>query len=161
MPVIMVDWDDAHAYTAWLSRKTGKRYCLPSEAEWEYAARAGTRTYYWWGDTVSWRQANFFDLNEHRFLEKPVPVRSYKPNPWGLYQVHGNVDEWVEDCMNENYTQTPVDGSAWSPPKCSFVVVRGGGWNYRGDQLIVCSRGRLNTDSRYPTVGFRVVRDLP
>ncbi len=108
-PVINVSREDAKAYVAWLSKNTGKQYWLQSEAEWEYAARAGTTTPFWWGDTITTDQANYngnYPYNggaKGEFRWKTLPVRSFKPNPWGLYQVHGNVWEWVEDCWNGTY----------------------------------------------------------
>jgi formylglycine-generating enzyme required for sulfatase activity len=105
-PVIHVSWDDAKAYATWLSGKTGKTYRLLSEAEREYVARAGTTTPYWWGASISTSQANYNS-------SKTVPVDSFQPNPWGLYQVHGNVWEWVEDCYNDTYIGALSDGSAW------------------------------------------------
>jgi formylglycine-generating enzyme required for sulfatase activity len=137
-PVINVRWEDAKAYVAWLSRKTGKPYRLLSEAEREYVTRAGTTTPFWWGASISSRQANYDakfpypaggeDKGEYR--RQTVPVDSFDPNPWGLYQVHGNVYEWVEDCWHANYDGAPGDGSARTEPDCADHVVRGGSWNF-------------------------------
>ena len=110
-PVINVNWDDAKAYVAWLSRKTGKTYRLLSEAEREYVARAGTTTPFWWGSTISTSQANYDGNSTYgsgskgEYRQKTVPVDSFQPNPWGLYQVHGNVWEWTEDCYKDSYTR--------------------------------------------------------
>ena len=119
-PVINVNWDDAKAYVAWLSRKTGKTYRLLSEAEREYVTRAGTTTPFWWGSSISTSQANY-DGNytygsgsKGEYRQKTMPVDSFQPNPWGLYQVHGNVWEWTEDCWNDSYNGAPTDGSAWT-----------------------------------------------
>ena len=120
-PVVDVDWGDAKAYVKWLSRKVGKDYRLPSEAEWEYACRAGTTTPFWWGSSITPEQANY-DGNytyagggkKGEYRQKTLPVKSFQPNPWGLYQVHGNVWEWVEDCWEDSYNGAPDDGSVWT-----------------------------------------------
>jgi formylglycine-generating enzyme required for sulfatase activity len=155
--VVEVSWNDAKAYVKWLSKKTGKKYRLLSEAEWEYAARADTTTRYWWGDAISKDQANYgYDLN------KTVPVDSYQPNLWGLYQVHGNVWEWVEDCWHKNYNGAPDDGTAWlKGGNCRGHVVRGGSWN-DGFQSGLRSANRSwgFTGSRYVFIGFRIARTL-
>jgi formylglycine-generating enzyme required for sulfatase activity len=128
-PAINVSWNDAKAYVAWLSRKTGKTYRLPSEAEREYVTRAGTTTPFWWGSSISTSQANYNGNYTYgggargEYREKTLPVDTFQPNPWGLYQVHGNVSEWVEDCWNDS---APSDGSAWTSGDCSSRVVRGG-----------------------------------
>jgi len=133
-PVINMSWYDAKAYAAWLSKKTGKDYRLLSEAEHEYVTRAGTTTPFWWGTSISTDQANY-DGNytcgggsKGEYRQKTVPVDSFKPNPWGLYQVHGNIDEWVEDCFEDNYDNAPLDGSAVTTGKCEKRVLRGGTW---------------------------------
>jgi formylglycine-generating enzyme required for sulfatase activity len=134
-PVINVSWDDAKEYAAWLSRKTGKTYRLLSEAEREYVTRAGTTTPFWWGSSISTSQANYngrFTYGggaQGEFRQKTLPVDSFQPNPWGLYQVHGNVWNWLEDCWNESYQGAPSDGSAWTSGDCSKRVVRGGSWS--------------------------------
>ncbi len=122
-PVINVSWDDALRYLAWLSRITGKPYRLLSEAEWEYAARAGTTTAYPWGDEIGKGNANCIGcgVDEHA----PSPVGSFKPNAFGLYDVNGNVWQWVEDCYHDNYDGAPTDGSAWTSEPCKLRVLRG------------------------------------
>src|SRR3984957_12561319 len=133
-PVINVNWDDAEAYVVWLSRKTGKRYRLLSEAEWEYIARAGTTTPYWWGSSFSTDQANYngtrtyADLPRLENRQTTLPVASFSPNPWGFYQVHGNSYDWVEDCFHDDYFGAPADGSVWTSENCKGHVVRGGAW---------------------------------
>ncbi len=107
-PVINVSWNDTKAYVAWLAKKTGNPYRLPSEAEWEFAARAGTTTPFAFGTTITPKQANF-----GRSDGKTEPVGSYPPNAWGLYDMHGNVWEWVEDCWHDNYGRSPTDGQPW------------------------------------------------
>jgi formylglycine-generating enzyme required for sulfatase activity len=166
-PVINASWDDAQAYVAWLSRKTGKAYRLLSEAEWEYAARAGTTTVFWWGDRISTAQANY-DGNytfrggakgEYRVMT--IPVDSFEPNPWGLYNVHGNVSEWVEDAWHADYSGAPKDGSAWlQSGDASRRVVRGGSWSIIPQNLRAANRARYSTVSRDGSFGFRVARTL-
>jgi formylglycine-generating enzyme required for sulfatase activity len=156
-PVIHVNWDDATAYVSWLSRKTGKDYHLLSEAEWEYAARAGTATRSYWGDSVTAVNANCADCNNQW---QTTPVGSFKPNAWGLYDMLGNVWQWTEDCWNGNYSNAPKDGSAVAIGDCSLRVIRGGGWmNFRRD-LRCANRYRSNTLDRASIIGFRVARTL-
>jgi formylglycine-generating enzyme required for sulfatase activity len=139
-PVVNVGWDDAQAYVAWLSKKTGRTYRLLSEAEREYVTRAGTTGPFWWGSSMSTRQANYDatatpygNSRKGEFRQRTVAVDSFQPNPWGLYQVHGNVWEWTEDCWNDNYNGAPADGSAWTAGDCSRRVLRGAlGMTFRG-----------------------------
>src|SRR5262245_4149223 len=131
-PVIHISWDDAVAYVAWLSKTTGRTYRLMSEAEREYAARAGTTTPFWWGASISTSQANYDGSHSYNsgpvggHPQKTVAVNSFAPNPWGLYQVHGNVWEWVEDCYNDSYRGAPVAGSPWMSGDCTNRGIRGG-----------------------------------
>lgn len=165
-PVINVIWDDVQAYVKWLSEKTGKKYRLLSEAEWEYAARAETTTPFWWGSSISTDQANYDGIypfgggSKVEYRQKTVPVKSFKPNPWGLYQVHGNVWEWCEDRWHKNYIGAPDDGSAWAEGQSSSHVLRGGSWYYSPWGLRSAYRGGLQSDSRYNGIGFRVSRTL-
>jgi formylglycine-generating enzyme required for sulfatase activity len=124
--VIDVNWDNARSYVAWLSRMTGKPYRLLSEAEYEYAARAGTTTTYSFGDDSAMLgdYAWFLDNSGHR----AHPVGEKKPNAFGLYDMHGNVEQWVEDCWHESYYGAPREGSAWTSGDCTVRVVRGGTW---------------------------------
>jgi formylglycine-generating enzyme required for sulfatase activity len=165
-PVINVSWDDAKEYVVWLSRKTGKRHRLLSEVEWEYAARAGMSTAFWWGGSISTEQANY-DGNyiyaggqkgEHR--RSTVPVDSFAPNPWGLYQVHGNVWEWVEDGWHLNYRGAPTYGAVWRGGDTSMRVLRGGSWYDDPDGLRSANRLRHPAGHRSNKVGFRVARTL-
>ena len=123
-PVMRVGWDDVTPYLAWLSMETGKRYRLPSEAEWEYAARGGTTTRYYTGDSVTREEANY----GRYFVGRPVSVGSYAPNPFGLHDMLGNLAEWCEDCWNTDYVGAPADGSAWLTGDCERRVLRGGHW---------------------------------
>ena len=175
-PVVNVSWNDAHAYAEWLSKRTGKRYRLPTEAEYEYAERAGTTTRYWWGDGAPSRDvenltgggdrspahrswANAFKGYDDGFWG-PAPVRSFLANPFGLYDMSGNVSEWVADCWHENYVRAPTDGSAWVNPGCSERVIRGGSWGSAPDQDRSSFRLGAPADARSGRVGFRVVREL-
>ena len=125
-PVINVSWDDAVAYARWLSEQTGERYRLPSEAEWEYAARAGSVTKYSWGNEIGRNRANCNECGRRWDDQQTAPVGSFAPNGWGLHDMHGNVAEWVQDCWNENYQGAPTDGSAWESGDCDWRVLRGG-----------------------------------
>jgi formylglycine-generating enzyme required for sulfatase activity len=156
-PVINVSWQDAKAYAAWLSKTTGKAYRLLSEAEWEYCCRAGTTTAYWWGDSITTEQANY---NNER--KQTVPVDSFEPNPWGLYQVHGNVWEWCEDNWHLNYQGgPPLDGSVWPRGDVSLRVLRGGAWLYHSPGLLRSAvRSRIQPSDRYDGIGLRVARTL-
>jgi formylglycine-generating enzyme required for sulfatase activity len=165
-PVINVSWHDAKAYVEWLSRKTGRTYRLLSEAEREYAARAGTATPFWWGSSISTEQANY-DGNfvygggpNGEYRQRTLSVESFQPNPWGLYQVHGNVLEWTEDCSNDNYNGAPSDGSAWISGDCSRRALRGGSWYFSPDFARSAFRVRLYSVNRTSTQSFRVGRTI-
>ena len=158
-PVINISWDDAKAFTVWLSQKTGQSYRLPSEAEWEYAARAGTTTAYWWGRDVGSREANCRECNTGSG-QQTSPVGSYKPNAFGLYDTAGNAAEWVEDCWNDNYRGAPKDGSAWTAGQCRLRGLRGGAYDSQAKFVRSSARFRYDSDVRYPANGFRVVRVL-
>jgi formylglycine-generating enzyme required for sulfatase activity len=165
-PASCLNWHDAKAYVAWLSKKTGKAYRLLSEAEWEYVARAGTTTPFWWGATISPSQANY-DGNypttgsrKGEYRQRTVPVNSFQPNPWGLYQVSGNLDEWTEDCWNRSYAGAPTDGSAWTSGDCSYRMVRGGSWSSWAQGLRSANRFIAEPEIRHDNHGFRVARTL-
>ena len=159
-PAINLSWLDAKAFVTWLSQKTGKSYRLPSEAEWEYAARAGTNTAYWWGRDIGSRQANCRECNTGE-PQRTSPVGSFKPNAFGLYDTAGNVAEWMEDCWNDNYRGAPHDGAAWMSGQCRLHVLRGGAFDSQAKYLRSMSRFRYDVDVRYIANGFRVVRELP
>lgn len=178
-PVACVSLDDAEAYAAWLSTKTGKHYRIPSEAEWEYAARAGTATARYWGDdaTAACAHANVSDLTAaetHPALKTQdgrllpctdgyvytAPVGKFDANAFGLYDMIGNVWEWVEDCYSETYTGAPTDGSAWITPNCERRTVKGGGWYARNWFTRAAARSREVKDAHMATLGFRLARDL-
>ena len=165
-PVINVSWDDAKAYVKWLSRKTGKRYRLLSEAEWEYAARAGTKTPFHFGRAISTSQANYHGNHAYGggakgvYRKKTVAVGSFPANQFGLHDVHGNIREWVEDCGNKNYHGAPSDGSAWTDGSCARRVVRGGSWFDAPWDLRSAARFWIRTGYRSYQYGFRVARTL-
>lgn len=175
-PVVNVSWDDAQAYVQWLSQRTGKHYRLPSEAEFEYALRAGSATRYWWGDGAPSRPVeNVTGAGDrspmHRLWSNafpnyrdgywgPAPVMSFAANAFGLYDMDGNVSEWVEDCWHDNYTRAPRDDSAWVNPGCERRVVRGGSWGSDPDQVRSAFRLSASAETRSGRVGFRVARDL-
>jgi formylglycine-generating enzyme required for sulfatase activity len=161
MPVINVSWDEAKRYTAWLSRITGKTYRLLSEAEWEYAARAGTATAYSWGDEIGKGNANCDGCGSQWDNRHTAPVGSFAPNAFALHDMHGNVWEWVEDCGHNNYDGAPQDGSAWAAgDDCARRVNRGGSWNNPPNELRAASRIRNARDFRNDNTGFRVARTL-
>jgi formylglycine-generating enzyme required for sulfatase activity/class 3 adenylate cyclase len=155
-PVTNVSWSDAKQFVTWLAGATGKPYRLPTEAEWEYAARAGTQTKYWWGDQFQSGMANCKNCNDIASTEQPVKVGSFKPNPFGLYDMGGGVDQWVEDCWHKNYQGAPADGSAWVEGDCASHVIRSGSWRNDSRYVRPSNRDSYDTNVRYPTHGFRV-----
>ncbi|RXH28166.1 hypothetical protein XH99_14985 [Bradyrhizobium nanningense] len=157
-PMSNVSWTDAQQYVAWLARVTKKPYRLPSEAEWEYAARGGTQTKYWWGDKLQPRMAGCKDCGDMA-AEQPAKVGIYKPNPFGLYDMGGGVDQWVEDCWHKTYQGAPGDGSAWSSPDCTSHVLRSGSWKNDSRYVRPANRDGYDTNVRYPTHGFRIALD--
>jgi formylglycine-generating enzyme required for sulfatase activity len=169
LPVVNVSWEDAQLYVAWLSRLTGQHYRLLSEAEFEYATRAGTKTPFWWGTSITPEQANYDGRVEYEgggmkgeLRAKTVPVKSFKANPWGLYQVHGNVFKWVEDCYGA-YSDAPTDGSARTSrtaEDCHSRVLRGGSYYSFPQDLRAAFRYSNLPSYRQPNVGFRVARTL-
>ena len=172
-PVIRVSWDDAQTFIAWLNARTGRNYRLPSEAEWEYAARAGSSTKYHFGNSESqlclyanhadtstdydWRNKSCYD----GVGKRTAAVGHYQPNAFGLYDMHGNVWEWVQDCYNDSYVSAPVDGRAWELDDCDWRVIRGGSW---GDKpWLLRSADRIESarsSDCYSILGFRLAQDL-
>jgi formylglycine-generating enzyme required for sulfatase activity len=166
LPVVDVSWDRAKAYVAWLCYKSGKPYRLLSEAEWEYVARAGTTTAFWWGNSIAPEQANY-DRNytygdgaKGSYLQRTVAVNSFLPNAWGLYQVHGNVWEWTEDCYHDSYIGAPSRGQAWTGGDDSRRVIRGGSWFNAPDLLRCAARLADVAEKQVSNIGFRVARTL-
>jgi TonB family protein len=176
-PVVCVSWDDASAYVYWLSQKTGKSYRLLSEAEWEYAARAGTTTYRYWGDDGNMSCAYANGADQAAKAQVPgaskwavatcndgyaytSPVGSFQPNRFGLYDMLGNVWQWAQDCWNLNYTGSPTDGSAWSSGDCSQRVLRGGSWYIIPEYLRSAFHHSNTASLRSNFSGFRVAVDI-
>src|SRR6186713_2677041 len=157
-PVTNVSWSDAKQYVAWLAETTRKPYRLPTEAEWEYAARGGTQTRYWWGDQPAAGMANCKGCNEPYDAAQPAKVGSFKPNPFGLYDMGGGVGQWVADCWHKTYQAAPIDGSSWLDAECSARVIRSGSWKNDLSYARPASRDNYDTNVRYPTHGFRVAR---
>lgn len=167
-PLINISWDDAQDYIRWLNRATGEQYRLPTEAEWEYAGRAGTTTAFYTGDCLHTDDANYDGTCEFADcgsrtqtninLGKTVPVGSYEPNAFGLYDMHGNVSEWVQDCWNESFEGAPADGSAWEEGNCRRRVLRGGSWFGYAGYSRSGYRCRAGTSFQYKAVGFRLAR---
>ena len=161
-PVIHVNWGDAQSYVSWLSRSTGATYRLPSEAEWEYAARAGAETRYNWGDELGSEHANCRDETCGDGYANTAPAGSFPANAWGLHDMHGNVFEWVRDCWNgSTYEGAPSDGSAWVEGDCESSIIRGGAWSSSPENLRSANRVRDAKGDRGNNVGFRVARALP
>jgi formylglycine-generating enzyme required for sulfatase activity len=165
-PVIDVSWEDAQEYVAWLSDRTGYDYRLPSESEWEYATRAGTTGRFNTGHCITTDQANFDGTNpalecpSGNFENQTLPVAGFAPNAFGLYDTHGNVYQWVQDCWNDSYEEAPIDGSAWMTGNCNFAVARGGSWIANGEWLRSAFRNREDRDGRFVDTGFRVTRSV-
>jgi formylglycine-generating enzyme required for sulfatase activity len=162
LPVIDVSWDDAIGYVEWLSTRTGKRYRLPSEAEWEYACRGGTAGVFQTGATILLDQANYLytDVRQRPGLGRPVAVGSYPPNAFGLYDLHGNVCELTADAWHDTYAGAPADGSAWTDPTSGWRVVRNGGWDAMPRLLRCAYRDWIDRSARLDNVGFRVACDV-
>jgi len=176
-PVINVSWHDAIAFAAWLSEQTGRRYRLPSESEWEYAARAGTETEYWWGNAIGSNRANGKDSGSEWSGEQTSPVGSFEPNPWGLQDTAGNVWEWVQDVYHTDYQGAPIDGSARETLPAGFTwfglvpsekkveggrrVIRGGSWGSGPGSLRSAYRNGSFPGDRGSDLGFRLAQDLP
>jgi formylglycine-generating enzyme required for sulfatase activity len=170
-PVINVNWDDARQFAAWLSKKTGQRYRLPTEAEWEYAARGSSKASepnapFSFGATINYRQANYdanFVYNGGKqgiYRQKTVDVGSMPRNAFGLHEMHGNVWEWVEDCYRNTYAGAPTDGSAVVASNCSLRILRGGAWNYYPQLLRSAYRYATAGSVRMDNAGFRVARSM-
>ena len=165
-PVVCVNWEDAKAYTAWLSSLTGKNYRLLSEAEREYVTRAESTGPFWWGGAISTDQANYNGNITYaggakgEWRKATVSVDSFSANPWGLYNVHGNVWEWTEDCWNEKNSGNPGDGTARTTGDCGLRALRGAAFNNAPHSLRSARREKDSRGNRAVTFGFRVARTL-
>ncbi len=175
-PVVHVSWRDAQAYVNWLAQSTGKPYRLPSEAEFEYALRGGKSTRYWWGGGAPRRvvenitgegdlsrnkrnwSTSFKGYTDHFW--GPAPAGSFDPSPFGLFDIGGNVGEWVMDCWHDTYMRAPIDGSAWVNPGCKLRVIRGGYWASSPEQTRSAFRLSAKPDSHDARIGFRIARNL-
>lgn len=161
-PVVRVSYEDAKHYVAWLNQLSGgSAYRLPSEAEWEYAARAGTTTTFYWGDTLGKNNANCADCGSRWGGKSTSPVGSFAANHFGLYDMSGNIWQWVEDCNSSNYAEATSDGSAFVSQHCDQRGVRGGAWNSSPLDLRSANRGGDDPGNRDPDLGIRVARTLP
>jgi formylglycine-generating enzyme required for sulfatase activity len=160
-PVTNVSFNDAQQFIAWLSQATQKKFRLPSEAEWEYAAHGGTRTKYWWGDDIQPGMVNCKGCNGDQNARQTVKVEDIKPNPFGLYNMGGGVAQWVSDCWHKNYQGAVADGSAWvDADYCLLHVIRSGAWRNDPKSVRPASRDYYDGRIRYPTHGFRISRSL-
>ena len=160
-PVINVSWKDiTEQFIPWLNKITGKSYRLPTEAEWEYSARSGSETKYSWGNSIGRNKANCDGCGSRWDDSKTAPVASFAANGFGLYDMHGNVWEWTQDCWNDSYRGAPSDGTAWLSVKCSRRVLRGGSWDGYPDGLRSANRFRGSAGNRNDNYGFRVSRTL-
>lgn len=158
-PVSFVSWEDARAYVQWLSRQTGKRYRLPTEAEWEYAARGGTDTTYWWGRTLDKGRAHCLTCGNDLDPRHPTTAGRFAANAYGLHDTAGNVAEWVQDCYVDNYKDASAEGRAVELPGCTRRVVRGGAFSSGPHALSSTARDALGSMTANDSVGFRVVRE--
>ncbi len=158
-PVINVSWNDAVAYTRWLSQQTGSRYRLPSEAQWEFAARGGADSRFWWGNDVGEGHANCFDCASAWSARQTSPVGSFPANGFRLHDTAGNVMEWVQDCYQPDYSAAAADGRAAASGDCARRVVRGGAYDSPSANVRSASRDARGVDTRLDNLGFRVVKE--
>ena len=159
-PARDVSWDNAQQYVNWLSKVSGKPYRLPTEAEWEYAARGGTSTRYWWGEQMRTGNANCKDCGQPWRQDGPANIGSFAANPYGLYDMNGSAWEWVSDCWHNSYKGAPSDGRAWDEPNCLVRVIRGGSWREGASYMASSTRFKYAASVRHSQNGFRVARDL-
>lgn len=158
-PARDISWDDAQQYVKWLAGLTGKPYRLPTEAEWEYAARGGTSTRYWWGEQMRKGAANCKDCGEPWQKDGPVPAGSFAANPYGLHDMNGSVWEWMSDCWHTSYKGAPTDGRSWDEANCRVRVIRGGSWREDASYMMSSTRFKYDASVRHSQNGFRVARD--
>jgi formylglycine-generating enzyme required for sulfatase activity len=157
-PVINVNWNDAQRYARWLSKRSGKTYRLLTESEWEYAARSGTTTPFWWGDEVGLNNANCDGCGSPWDDKQTAPVGSFKANRFGLHDLHGNAPEWVEDCYRDSYAGAPADATAVTADGCQIRVARGGAWFGFPPVIRAAARNSYAAENRYFSIGFRLAR---
>jgi len=159
-PVIYVTWDDAYYYVKWLSKQTGQKYRLPSEAQWEYAAGTGKRSPFWWGFKEEPKRAHCFGCGSGLDPRKPTKIGTFGANEFGLYDTAGNVAEWVHDCWHDNYNNAPTDDQVWEGGDCAYRVARGGSYGSPPQSIRHAKRDKFKSDSAYDHIGIRVVREL-
>ncbi len=159
-PARDLSWKDALLYVQWLSKISGKSYRLPSEAEWEYAARGGTSTRYWWGEQMRTGNANCKECGEPWRQDVPANIGSFAANPYGLHDMNGSLWEWVGDCWHGSYKGAPTDGQAWEEQNCRARVIRGGSWREGADYMLSSTRFKYDAEVRVSQNGFRVARDI-
>jgi formylglycine-generating enzyme required for sulfatase activity len=159
-PMRDVSWDEAQLYLKWLANVSGRPYRLPTEAEWEFAARGGTTSKYWWGEQMKAGNSNCKGCGLPWMEDRPPPVGSFAANPFGLYDMNGSVWEWVADCWHSSYKGAPTDGSAWAEPNCQSRVIRGGSWREDGTYMLSTTRFKYDASVRQSQNGFRVARSL-
>jgi formylglycine-generating enzyme required for sulfatase activity len=159
-PMRDVSWEDAQQYVKWLGGVSAKPYRLPTEAEWEFAARGGTATPFWWGAQMAAGKANCKDCGPPWSDARPADAGSFAANPYGLYDTSGSVWEWVADCWHANYKSAPDDGRAWDQPNCALRVIRGGSWREGAAYMVASTRFRYDAGVRHAQNGFRVARSI-
>ncbi len=162
-PVVCIEWQSAQAFVDWLSESTGASYRLLSEAEWEYVARGGTQSAFSWGNEADRHEMNVPGYHGDERWQNTTPVGTFSANPFGLYDVHGNVWEFTQDCRNRRYRGAPADGSAWQEGDCRYRMARGGSWDSQPREARSASRRRVwqqGTIRGDHDLGFRVARDL-
>lgn len=158
LPMRDVSWDDAQQYLKWLGSVGNRGYRLPTEAEWEFAARGGTATRYWWGDKMRGGNSSCKECGLPWTADSPPPAGSFTANPFGFFDMDGSVWEWVEDCWHNSYKGAPADGSAWEQPDCRTRVIRGGSWLEGASYMLSTTRFKYDASVRQPQNGFRVAR---
>ncbi|MBD8533206.1 MULTISPECIES: formylglycine-generating enzyme family protein [unclassified Massilia] len=159
-PMRDLSWDDAQQYVKWLGMISGQPYRLPTEAEWEFAARGGAATPYWWGAQMAQGKANCKDCGQPWNSERPANAGSYPPNGYGIHDTSGSVWEWVADCWHNNYKDAPADARTWDEPGCRVRVIRGGSWREGAAYMVTSTRFRYDASVRQSQNGFRVARSI-
>nr|WP_255517638.1 formylglycine-generating enzyme family protein [Herbaspirillum sp. SJZ107] len=159
-PMRDVSWEDAQQYVKWLGSVSARPYRLPTEAEWEFAARGGTATPFWWGEQMAAGKANCKECGPPWSDTRPADTGSFAANPYGLYDTSGSVWEWVADCWHASYKNAPGDGRAWDQPDCTLRVIRGGSWREGAAYMVASTRFRYDAGVRHAQNGFRVARGL-
>jgi formylglycine-generating enzyme required for sulfatase activity len=160
LPMRDVSWDEAQVYLKWLSGLSGKPFRLPTEAEWEFAARGGTATSHWWGDQMKDGNTSCKGCGQPWNADSPPPVGSFTANPYGFFDMNGSVWEWVADCWHSSYKGAPFDGSAWNGDSCQARVIRGGSWREDASYMLSTTRFKYDAGVRQSQNGFRVARTL-